>query len=103
MAETVDELTVSYIEDGVEKVKELDKQVLSKGAWATVAFLYQDLDPRSGKYSDPKVTLRRYKKVKGQYLQQSRFNISSASQAEQISKILAKWFTNEEASKEGKD
>ncbi len=31
MASDVDELTISYSEDGVELVKELDKIVLSKG------------------------------------------------------------------------
>jgi hypothetical protein len=42
MATTVDELTVTYEEDGIETVKELDKQVLTKGAWSTIIFRYQD-------------------------------------------------------------
>ena len=42
MASNVDELTVQYSEGGVLTVKELDKAVLSKGAWATVLFRYQD-------------------------------------------------------------
>ena len=42
MAETVDELTVTYEEDGIETVKELDKEVLTKGAWSTIIFRYQD-------------------------------------------------------------
>jgi hypothetical protein len=42
MAETVDELTVTYEEGGVETVKELDKKVLTKGAWATVMYRYQE-------------------------------------------------------------
>ena len=41
MSATVDELTISYEEDGVELVKELDKVVLSKGAWTTILFRYQ--------------------------------------------------------------
>ncbi len=41
MAATVDELTIRYDEDGVEVVKEIDKAVLSKGAWATVVFRSQ--------------------------------------------------------------
>ncbi len=32
MAETVDELTVTYEDGGIETVKELDKKVLTKGA-----------------------------------------------------------------------
>ena len=42
MAETVDELTIRYEEDGIETVKELDKKILTKGAWSTVIFRYQD-------------------------------------------------------------
>jgi hypothetical protein len=42
MATTVEELTVRYEDGGVETVKELDKKVLSKGAWATVIYRYQD-------------------------------------------------------------
>lgn len=42
MAETIEELTVSYTEDGVETVKELDKAVLTKGAWSTIVFRQQD-------------------------------------------------------------
>ena len=38
MAETVDELTVSYTDGGIETVKELDKVVLTKGAWATLIY-----------------------------------------------------------------
>ena len=44
MAETVDELTIDFEEDGVLKVKELDKYVLTKGAWATLMYLYQNYD-----------------------------------------------------------
>ena len=42
MAESIDELTVSYVEGGIETTKELDKVVLSKGAWTTVLYRYQD-------------------------------------------------------------
>ena len=48
MAETVDELTVEYMEGEEMTVKELDKVVLTKGAWATLMFRYQDLDHKTG-------------------------------------------------------
>ena len=44
MAETVDELTVNYEEDGLLLCKELGRYELSKGAWTTVMFLYQDFN-----------------------------------------------------------
>ena len=76
MSEDVENLTISYEEDGFEIVKETDKAILSKGAWATVIFKYQDWDRRKEAYSDDKYSIRRYKKMSGVYRQQSKFNIS---------------------------
>jgi muconolactone delta-isomerase len=75
-------------------VKELDKVILTKGAWATVMFRYQDLDRKSGDFGPDKYTIRRYQKRNGEYSQRSKFNISSRDQAEQIVAALTKW-TNE--------
>jgi hypothetical protein len=91
MAETVDELTVTYEEDGIETVKELDKQILSKGAWSTIIFRYQDWNRAKEEYGPDKYTIRRYQKRNGQYQQKSKFNISSADQAEKIIAALQKW------------
>lgn len=94
MAETVDELTVEYHEGDVMTVKELDKIVLTKGAWATIMFRYQDLDRKSGDFGADKYTIRRYQKRNGEYNQRSKFNISSRDQAAQIIDALTRW-TNE--------
>lgn len=94
MAETVDELTVEYMEGEEMTVKELDKVVLTKGAWATLMFRYQDLDRKTGEFGPDKYTIRRYQKRNGEYGQRSKFNISSKDQAKSIISALAKW-TNE--------
>jgi hypothetical protein len=94
MAETVDELTVEYHEGDLMTVKELDKVVLTKGAWATLMYRYQDLDRKSGEFGPDKYTIRRYQKRNGEYSQRSKFNISSKEQAKTIIEALAKW-TNE--------
>jgi hypothetical protein len=91
MAETVEELTVTYEEDGIETVKELDKQILSKGAWSTIIFRYQDWNRAKGEYGPDKFTIRRYQKRHGQYQQKSKFNISSTDQAEKLIAALEKW------------
>ena len=67
MAETVDELTVTYEDGGIETVKELDKKVLTKGAWATVIFRYQDWNRAKNEYGPDKYTIRRYQKQNGEY------------------------------------
>jgi hypothetical protein len=94
MTSTVDELTVSYTEDGVEVVKELDKVVLSKGAWSTVIFRYQDWDRAKGEYGPEKYTIRRYQKRSGNYQQKSKFNISSKDQARALIAALQRWTTD---------
>jgi hypothetical protein len=95
MAETVDELTVSYEDGGIETVKQLDKKVLSKGAWATVIYRYQDWDRAKEKYSEDKFTIRRYQKRNGAYQQKSKFNISSEKQAKEIIETLQQWLASD--------
>jgi len=91
MAETVEELTVSYEDGGVETVKELDKKVLTKGAWATIIYRYQDWNRTKEEYSADKFTIRRYQKRNGEYQQKSKFNISSEKQAREIISALQEW------------
>ncbi len=95
MAETVEELTVSYEDGGIETVKELDKKVLTKGAWATVIYRYQDWNRSKEEYSADKYTIRRYQKRDGEYQQKSKFNISSAKQAKEIVTALQEWIDEE--------
>ncbi|MGB5539946.1 MAG: hypothetical protein WBO37_07665 [Gammaproteobacteria bacterium] len=91
MASTVDELTIRYEEDGIETIKELDKQILTKGAWSTVIFRYQDWDRAKQAYGPDKYSIRRYQKRGGEYQQKSKFNISSKDQAEKIIAALQDW------------
>ena len=95
MAETIEELTVTWTEDGVDTVKELDKQVLTKGAWSTIIYRYQDWNRAKEEYGPDKYTIRRYQKRNGVYRQQSKFNISSKAQAESIIEALETWIKDE--------
>ncbi len=93
MAATLDEITINYEEDNVLIVKELDKEVLSKGAWTTIMFRYQQWDDKKEDYSEDRYTIRRYRKMNGEYRQQSKFNISSPDQAGKIIDVLSRWTT----------
>ncbi len=81
MAETLEELTYDYEDEGTLVRKELDRAVLSKGSWATIMFLFQELDRAKGKFRAPKMAIVRFKKSKGSYRKQSSFNISNEKQA----------------------
>jgi hypothetical protein len=91
MAETIDDITISFSENETEVTKELDKQVLTKGAWTTIMFQYQDWDKAKNEYGPVKYSIRRYQKRNNQYWQKSKFNISSADQAQKIIDILTGW------------
>lgn len=91
MAETVEELTVQYEEDDLVTVKELDKIVLTKGAWSTIIYKYQDWNRSKEEYGPDKYTIRRYQKRNGEYLPKSKFNISSRDQAKSVIAALQKW------------
>lgn len=91
MSTTIDEITIAFTEDGIEKTKELDKQLLSKGAWTTILFKYQDWDNAKQDFGPVKYSIRRYQKRNDQYWQKSKFNISSEEQAKKIIEILSQW------------
>lgn len=94
MASDVNDLTVNYEEDGVLVVKELDKKILSKGAWSTVIFRYQDWDKAKNDYGPDRYTIRRYQKRNGEYVQKSKFNISSKDQAQSLIEALQVWIAD---------
>lgn len=91
MSATIEDLTINYEEDGVQIVKETGKEVLSKGAWTTILYRYNNLDRKTGEFGKDMYTIRRYQKRQGEYLTKSKFNISSTDQAKKIINILEKW------------
>lgn len=91
MSETIDDLTIAFSENGIETTKELDKKVLTKGAWTTIMFKYQDWENAKNDFGPVKYSIRRYQKRNNQYWQKSKFNISSDEQAQKIVDILSDW------------
>lgn len=92
MAERIDDLTIEYTEDGRVIVQQLDKNILTRGNWTTIMYLFQEMNKKTGVYSGPKVSIRRYQKRNGIFRQQSKFNISSAKQGREIMAALGTWF-----------
>lgn len=93
MSTTVEEITINYEEEGVLVVKETGKEILSKGAWTTILFRYQNWDKAKGEYGKDMFTIRRYQKRQGEYIPKSKFNISSREQAQSIVAVLQTWLT----------
>ncbi len=91
MSATIEDLTITYEEEGTIIVKETGKEVLSKGAWTTILYRYQNLDRKTGEYGKEMYTIRRYQKRQGEYIPKSKFNISSSEQAKKIIAALNGW------------
>jgi len=100
MAETIDELSINWTDatDGKQKVKELKKEVLTRGAWSTIMYLYQDLDNKTGEFGEPKIRIQRYQKKSGNYMPRSKFTVTNAKQAYQIIDIIKQWYPENPAS-----
>ncbi len=88
---TPDDLTIDYEEGGIKTTKELDKVILSRGAWTTILFRYQTWDHAAEAYGEDKYTIRRYQKRSGEYTPRSKFNITNAKQARMIVESLQNW------------
>jgi hypothetical protein len=91
MSATIEDLTINYKEDDVLVVKETGKEVLSKGAWTTILYRYNNLDRKTDEYGKDMYTIRRYQKRQGEYMMKSKFNISSAEQVKKIISALETW------------
>ena len=87
----IDDITINYEEDGVQLVKELDKAILTRGAWVTIIFRYKQWEQSKGDYGPDRFTIRRYRKMHDEYRQQAKFNISSVDQANKIIEALNGW------------
>jgi hypothetical protein len=94
-ATDAEDLTVDYMEDGNLVSKQLDKVILTKGAWSTIIFRYQDWDRRKEEYGPDKFSIRRYQKRNGEYQQKSKFNISSRDQAQKVIDALQTWLKDD--------
>ena len=103
MTENIDDLTVGYEEGGQVVVKELDKVILTRGAWTTILFRYCDLNKKTNEFGPDKFNLRRYQKRNGAYQLKSKFAISSRDQAQKIVDGLNTWLQAPENTEENKE
>ncbi|MFO7818068.1 MAG: hypothetical protein ACQES5_05990 [Thermodesulfobacteriota bacterium] len=92
MSERIDDLTIDwYDENGIQVVQEVKKEVLTRGAWTTILYAYQDLNRNTDEFGPIKFRVVRYQKRGGRFRPQSKFNISSVKQATQIRDALDEW------------
>lgn len=92
MSETIDDINIDWFdEENKQIVKQLKKEVLTRGSWTTIVFMYQERNRQTDEFGPPKIRVGRYQKRSGKFMPQSKFNISSVKQAKQIQEILGDW------------
>jgi hypothetical protein len=91
MIADVDELSYDREEDGVLVRKQLERVVLARGAWATVLFLFQELDRETGAYRAPKMAIVRFQKWRGGYRTHSSFGVANEAQARELMAVFERW------------
>ncbi|MEE9452376.1 MAG: hypothetical protein V3V61_06445 [Gammaproteobacteria bacterium] len=95
MTNEIDDLTINFEEEGVLVCKQLDKEILTRGAWTTIVYRYQNWEKAKQQYGPDRYSIRRYQKSQGKYMQRSKFNISSQDQAKKVIETLMKWIEEE--------
>jgi hypothetical protein len=88
----LDDLTYDREEEGVLVRKQLDRVIVTQGAWATVMFLYQELDRGAGAYRAPQMTIVRFRKWRGGYRKHAAFNLANEAQARQLTAVFERWY-----------
>jgi len=86
-AASLDELTANFEELGVKFRRQIAKKILRKGgAWASIAFTFQDLD--GGEYGEPELMLATFKSVGGIYKRYNYYIIKNKKEIEDIWELL---------------
>lgn len=99
----LDDLTVTFEDNGVVRVRQLDRVVLSSSsAWATIAFLFEERGA-DGALHGPRVSLRRYRKRGKSWIVEKHLTISSGRQAHLLAQTLARWFPSAPSDAESDD
>ena len=87
----IDDLILEH--DDESGLEELQRQVLSRGPWCTVAFLVRTRNGADGPWEGPFLWLHRYQKVAQGWKLVSRFRTTEASQLQKLADAFRDWET----------
>jgi hypothetical protein len=93
VAENINEITITYEDEGETVIEELDKIVLTKGPWSTILFRYKERDRKTGTLGPPKATIKRYQKHQGVYKKRDSINLT-AKTAKMLADMLYSWLND---------
>lgn len=88
--QSIDEISFDFTPHGVDERRELSREILSRGRWTTIAFLFQD--KINDKLRLPQVAITRWKSTKRGYELFSKFTVTGRSQAARVLTVIDLWF-----------
>jgi hypothetical protein len=93
--EELDDIRWDWEEDGRLVRRELDRRTFARGGWATVLFLFQELDAGGDgdAWKPPRVAVVRFQKVRGLWKKHAAWNLD-ADDAHGVIAALSAWFTS---------
>ncbi|HVZ71725.1 MAG TPA: hypothetical protein VHJ20_05060 [Polyangia bacterium] len=103
MVDALDDLTYDLEEDGTLVRRQLERVVLARGPWATVLFLYEELDHATGVFRAPRIAFVRFQKRRGAYRKHAAFTLAGANDARALEEVLARWRGRMDAAGEDED
>jgi hypothetical protein len=92
--EELDDIRWDWEEDGRQVRRELDRRTFARGGWATILFLFQELDVATDAWQPPKVAVVRFQKLRGLWKKHAAWNLAGADEALAVSQALAAWFSS---------
>ena len=90
-AQSIDDISFDWEEDGRQVRRELDRRVLSRGGWPTVMYLYQELDLQTDAWRPAKVALVRYQSKRGMLRKHASITLGEVKSLE-LAAALEQWF-----------
>jgi len=90
--EELDDIRWDWEEDGRLVRREVDRRTFARGGWATVMFLFQELDSERDAWQDARVAIVRFQKVRGLWKKHAAWNLAGADEARAVAGQLERWF-----------
>jgi hypothetical protein len=90
--EELDDIRWDWEEDGRLVRRELERKTFARGGWATVMFLFQELELETDAWQPPKVAIVRFQKVRGLWKKHAAWNLAGADEAHAVAATLGAWF-----------
>ena len=90
--EELDEIRWDWEEDGRLVRRELDRRTFARGGWATILFLYEELDPERDAWKPARVAVVRFQKVRGLWKKHAAWNLDGEREAREVKAALDAWF-----------